>query len=243
MQRKGVFSAATAATAATSATAVATALLLLLLPLSTFAQTAAGMHSPAENIPADGALTATQPAEDNTFGGWFFAQVSHTIPCGIYLTGYLEHDNFQFQRLDCNYARLSAGASVLPWLKVGVNYVPVNEPGGQWSHFGELDLMGTLRSGGFKVSIRERYRHGFTTGSNELRSRLKVAYSVPGSGFGFYLAPEVFTWGNEWMKTRHYVACTYDFTEHIQLECYYLYYAFRSAPAQNVLGLGVNFEL
>lgn len=184
-----------------------------------------------------------QEAEDNTFGGWIFTEVNHDFKNGIYVTGYFEHDNYQFQRLECNYFRISAGYKILPWLKFGVNYVPVCEPGNQWLHYGEIDLVGTLKSGNFKVSIRERYRHGFTNGKNELRSRLKVAYSIPNSKFGVYLAPEVFTWGNEWKKTRHYVAGTFNITDKIQLEAYYMYYAFKNESAENVIGFGINFDL
>ena len=180
--------------------------------------------------------------EDNSFGGWIFTEINHDFEGGAYLTGYFEHDNYQFQRLECNYLRLSAGYNVLPWLKVGVNYLPVWEPGDVFLNYGEFDVMGTLKSGNFKVSIRERYRHGFTNGKNELRSRLKVAYKI-NDEFGIYLAPEVFTWGNEWKKTRHYVAGTYNVSDKIQLEAYYMYYVFNGAPAENVLGLGINFNL
>lgn len=186
---------------------------------------------------------AAQQVEDNTFGGWIFTEVNHDFNNGIYVTGYFEHDNYQFQRLECNYFRVSAGYKILPWLKLGFNYVPVCEPGNNWLHYGEVDLVGTLKSGNFKVSIRERYRHGFTNGKNELRSRLKVAYSIPNSNFGIYVAPEVFTWGNEWKKTRHYVAGTFNITDKIQLEAYYMYYAFKSEPAENVIGFGINFDL
>lgn len=179
--------------------------------------------------------------EDNTFGGWIFTELNHDFENGMYLTAYFEHDNYQFQRLECNYFRFSFGTKILPWLKLGVNYVPVREPG-EWLNYGEVDLVGTLKSGDFKVSIRERYRHGFTNDKNELRSRLKVAYKI-NDKFGVYVAPEVFTWGNEWKKTRHYVAGSYNITDNIQFEAYYMYYAFKSDPAENVIGFGLNFEL
>jgi len=167
--------------------------------------------------------------------------VNHDFKNGMYVTGYFEHDNYQFQRLDCNYFRLSVGYKPLPWLKIGVNYVPVNEPG-EWLHYGEVDVMGTLKSGNFKVSIRERYRHGFTNNKNELRSRLKVTYSI-NEKWGVYLAPEVFTWGTEWKKTRHYCACTYNITKWMQAVAYYMYYTFKNDPAEHVIGFGLNFDL
>ncbi|MCQ2066231.1 MAG: DUF2490 domain-containing protein [Bacteroidaceae bacterium] len=190
-----------------------------------------------------GTLSA-QESEDNTFGGWFFTEINHTFSNGMYVTEYIEHDNYQYSRLECVYSRTTIGTKVLPWLKVGVSYVPVLNPGNEWKHYMETDVIGTLKSGDFKVSIRERYRHGFTgKATDELRSRLKVAYSIPDTKFGIYLAPEVFTWKDEWKKTRHYVACTYDVTEHIQVEGYYLYYAFRTEDAEHVIGLGLNIDL
>lgn len=189
-------------------------------------------------------IANAQEEEDNTFGGWLFTEVNHDFENGMYLTTYFEHDNYQFSRLECWYNRTSLGIKVLPWLKIGVNYVPVCNPGNQWKHYGEFDVVGTLKSGDFKVSIRERYRHGFTgTATNELRSRLKVAYSIPNSDFGIYLAPEVFTWGDTWKKTRHYAACTYNVKDWLQIEWYYMYYAFKNEPAEHVIGLGVNFDL
>ena len=181
--------------------------------------------------------------EDNTFGGWIFAQAKHSFSNGMYASAYFHHSNFQFQRLESNYMRLSVGTAVLPWLSAGVNYVPVFEPGGVTKHYAEADLVGTIKSGNIKISLRERYRYGFTTAKNELRTRLKVSYSFPESRFGVYVAPEVFTRGNDWLKTRHFAALTFDITRSLQFETYYMYYAFKSAPAENVLGLGLNLTL
>ena len=188
-------------------------------------------------------IANAQEKADNTFGGWFFTEVNHDFKNGMYVTGYFEHDNYQFKRMECFYFRISTGYNILPWLKFGVTYLPLCEPGNKWLQFGEVDLVGTLKSGNFKVSIRERYRHGFSNGTDELRSRLKVAYSIPESRFGIYIAPEVFTWGLEWKKARHYVAGTFNVTDNIQLETYYMYYAFRNEAAEHVIGFGINFDL
>jgi len=177
------------------------------------------------------------------FGGWAFVEVSHQFKKpAFYLTGYIEHDNFNFNSFDCVYGRFSVGYRPLKWLKVGVNYVPLYEQFG-WLHYYEADVMGTLKSGDLSVSVRERYRHCLSNGNNELRSRLKVAYSIPDTKFTPYLAAEVFTWGTEWKKTRHYVACAYDITEFVQVEWYYLYYAFKALPPEHVIGLGLNFTI
>lgn len=179
---------------------------------------------------------------DNTFGGWAFVEVNHEFQKPrIYLLGYVECDNYQFQRLDCIYGRFGVGYKPLDWLSFGMNYVPQYEPG-IMKHFLEADIMGTLKSGGFKASIRERYRRGFTTNTNELRSRLKLAYSIPNTKFAPYLAAEVFTWGTKWLKTRHFVACDYNVLDYMQIEVYYLYYTFDDKPAMHAIGFGLNFN-
>ena len=112
------------------------------------------------------------------------------------------------------------------------------------THRAIADLTGILRQGNLKVALRERYMHTWTPAENkqgnELRSRLKVQYAVPETKLTPYLAMEVMTWGGKWNKTRHYVGCTYDVYNHVQLEGYYLYYTFNGAPAEHVVGVGVN---
>ena len=184
--------------------------------------------------------------EGEVFGGWEFLELSHSFSgTGLSATAYAEFDNVPFNSFDCWYMRLSLGYKLLPWLKVGVNYVPVRNPG-YWQNYAEVDLVGSLKSGVLGVSLRERYRHGWDpeggAGSHELRSRLKVDFRIPDSAFTPYAAAEVFTWGTTWKKTRHYLGCTYDFSSSVQMEAYYLYYVFKNSPAQHILGLGLNFS-
>jgi len=188
-----------------------------------------------------------QEAEDNTFGGWEFFEVNYDFKkAPFFASFYFEHDNYQYQRLECWYTRTTLGVKVLPWLKADVAYDFLMEPGGVVTHKALLDLTGTLKQGGLKVSIRERYVHSWTPSAGKqgdvLRSRLKVQYAIPDSRFSPYLAIEVFTW-DTWKKTRHYVACNYDINKTFQLEAYYLYYTFNNAPAEHVIGLGVNIYL
>lgn len=188
-----------------------------------------------------------QESEDNTFGGWEFFEVNHDFRNSpVFATFYYEHDNYQYKRLECWYTRTTLGVKILPWLKFDVAYDFIREPA--WlTHKAVADLTASLKQGGLKVSVRERYQHGWTpeTGdqSDVLRSRLKVQYSIPGSRFSPYLAAEVFTWGDQWKKTRHYVACDYDISDAVQFEAYYLYYAFNGIPAEHVLGIGFNFNI
>lgn len=190
-----------------------------------------------------GEIAAESETPDSTFGGWQFVEMTYTIPKtkGLSVTAYTEVDNYWFQRLECVYMRLSIDYKPLKWLSFGFNYVPLYEPR-KWKHYVEADVVGTLKSGDFKVSIRERYRYNITSNSHELRSRLKVAYHIPNTRFGVYVAPEVFTWGVDWKKTRHYVAATYNITDYAQLEWYYLYYAFKNSKAEHVIGVGFNFD-
>ena len=188
-----------------------------------------------------------QEIEDNTFGGWEFIEVNHDFgKSPVFATFYFEHDNYQYKRLECWYTRTTVGVKLLPWLKFDVAYDYIHEPFAT-THKAVADLTGTLKQGGLKVSIRERYQHGWTpdtgTQSDVLRSRLKVQYAIPGTRFSPYLAAEVFTWGDQWKKTRHYVACDYDISKAVQLEAYYLYYAFNGVPAEHVIGVGINFYI
>ena len=188
-----------------------------------------------------------QEGEDNTFGGWEFFEVNHDFgKSPFFATFYFEHDNYQYKRLECWYTRTTLGARLLPWLKFDVAYDYIHEPSFT-THKAVVDLTGTLRQGGLKVSIRERYQHGWTPEIGEqsdvLRSRLKVSYAIPGTRFSPYLAAEVFTWGDQWKKTRHYVACDYSISKSVEFEAYYLYYAFNGIPAEHVIGVGFNFYI
>ena len=192
-------------------------------------------------------LRAQEQAEDNSFGGWEFVEIYHDFGKGPFFASfYFEHDNFQYQRFECWYTRTTVGVKILPWLKADVAYDFLREPA-HHSHRAVVDLTGTLRQGNLKASVRERYMHSWTPAtkgqSDVLRSRLKVQYDIPNSHFSPYVAVEVFTWGVTWKKTRHYLACCYNINEHIQLEAYYLYYAFATPPAEHVLGIGINFDL
>ncbi len=181
----------------------------------------------------------------DTFGGWEFIEINHNFKDSKwFITNYTEHDNISYSKFDCAYNRFTVGYNILPWLRVGLAYDFMIEPE-QLIHRGVAEVVGTLKSGNFKVSLRERYFRIWKpdSQSNEIRSRLKVQYNIQESGFSPYLAAEVFTWGTEWKKTRHYAACTYNINSWMQLEWYYMYYAFKESPAQHVIGIGLNFDL
>ncbi|MCQ2187404.1 MAG: DUF2490 domain-containing protein [Bacteroidales bacterium] len=183
---------------------------------------------------------------DNTFGGWEFFEINHGFRnSNWFATFYFEHDNYQYRRLECWYTRTTVGYKINKWLKADVCYDFLYEPAAI-THKALFDLTGTLREGNLSVQIRERYTHSWTPDLGEqgdvLRSRLKVQYAIPETRFKPYLAMEVFTWGDTWKKTRHYVATTYDFDEHFQIEGYYLYYTFAGLPAEHVLGIGLNMD-
>jgi len=198
-------------------------------------------------IPANVILAQenTDQTPESSLLGWGSVEVNHDFTkAKLYLTGFIQYESIGFEKTEDVYGRFSFGVKPLKWLSFGVNYVPLYDNlSTGWKHYFEGDVVGTLRSGNFKVSLRERYRHGFTTDSNELRSRLKVAYAVPKTNFTPYMAIEVFTWGTEWKRTRHYVGCTYNFTKSIQLDWYYMYYTFQGKPEKHVLGLSLNFNI
>lgn len=180
-------------------------------------------------------------------GGWEFVEVNHDFGDSPFFgTFYFEHDNLHYRYIDCWYTRTTLGVKLLPWLKADVAYDYLKEPSAV-THKLLLDVTGTLEEGPVKVSIRERYTHSWTPSlgeqGNVLRSRLKVQYAIPESRWSPYLAVEIFSWGDTWKRTRHYVACDYDLTDWMQFEAYYLYYTHAGRPAQHILGLGLNFFL
>lgn len=195
-------------------------------------------------------LLACQPAfsqesEDTTFGGWEFLEIYHGFgSSGWFASFYFEHDNFRYRTVEDWYTRTTVGYKFRPWLKADVAYDYIWEPSGV-THKALFDLTGTLKQGNLSVQLRERYLHNWLQGSpvqgNELRSRLKTQYSIPGSRFKPFLAMEVFTW-DRWKKTRHYAGTTITLNGHFEIETYYMYYVFASKPAEHVLGIGLNME-
>lgn len=191
-------------------------------------------------------MNAQQAEEDNSFGGWHFVEVDHKFGDSKW-TGmlYFEHENFQYQRLDCWYIRPGIRYNVLPWLKLGVSYDFLKVPS-TYGHRAVFDVVGTLKEGNLSAALRFRYLHTWKpelgTEDNELRTRLIVSYKIPETRFMPYLAVEIFTWGGQWRKSRHYVACTYDITNFMQVEGFYML-TFRSKDPEHILGLGVNFAI
>ena len=191
-------------------------------------------------------VDAQQTDEDNSFGGWHFVEVDHKFGDSKW-SGmlYFEHENFQYQRLDCWFIRPGVRYNVLPWLKLGVSYDFLKVPS-TYGHRAVFDLVGTLKEGNLSAALRFRYLHTWKpelgTEDNELRTRLIVSYKIPETRFMPYVAVEIFTWGGEWRKSRHYVACTYDVTKWMQAEAFYML-AFRSKDPEHILGLGMNFTI
>ena len=191
-------------------------------------------------------VDAQQTDEDNSFGGWHFVEVDHKFGDSKW-SGmlYFEHENFQYQRLDCWFIRPGVRYNVLPWLKLGVSYDFLKAPS-TYGHRAVFDVIGTLKEGNLSAALRFRYLHTWKpelgTEDNELRTRLIVSYQIPQTRFKPYLAVEIFTWGAQWRKSRHYVACTYDITKFMQVEWFYML-TFRSKDPEHILGLGLNFNI
>ena len=187
-----------------------------------------------------------QQEEDNSFGGWHFVEISHKFGDSK-VTGmlYFEHENYQYKRLDCWYLRPGIRYNALSWLKLGLSYdyLKVRDT---YGHRLVPEVMGTLKEGRLSVSLRFRYLHTWKlelhTQDNELRTRLLVSYKIPDSKFMPYVATEIFTWGNTWRKSRHYAACTYDVTNYMQAETFYML-TFTKSETQHILGFGLNLTI
>ena len=189
---------------------------------------------------------SAQQTDDNSFGGWHFVEIDHKFGDSKW-TGmlYFEHENYQYQRLDCWYLRPGVRYNVLPWLKLGMSYDYLKLPT-TYGHRAVFDVVGTLKEGNLSTSLRLRYLHTWKpelgTEDNELRTRLIVSYKIPDTRFMPYMAVEIFTWGNIWRKSRHYVACTYDLTKWMQAEAFYMI-TFRNQTPEHILGFGMNFNI
>lgn len=221
--------------------------IFLLNCLTASAQEAGGVV-PALSGPELAADSSRSESGDwnGELAGWEFFEVYHDFRNSNWFTSvYFEHDNIKYRTFDCWYLRTTIGYKFNSWLKADVAYDFMQEPD-FITHRAVFDLTGTLRQGDLKVSVRERYIHTWSPAvgqqSNVLRSRLKAQYSIPDSRFKPYLAMEVFTWGDTWKKTRHYVATTYTINEHFELEGYYLYYTYAAKAPQHILGIGLNME-
>lgn len=187
-----------------------------------------------------------QQEDDNSFGGWHFVEIDHKFGDSKW-TGmlYYEHENYQYKRLDCWYLRPGIRYNVLPWLKLGLSYDYLKVPD-TYGHRLVPEVTGTLKEGRLSASLRFRYLHTWKpeldTQDDELRSRLLVSYKIPNLKLMPYVAAEIFTWGKTWRKSRHYVACTYDLTPHVQLEAFYML-TFSSQNPQHILGFGTNLNI
>ena len=187
-----------------------------------------------------------QQEEDNSFGGWHFVEISHKFGDSK-VTGmlYFEHENYQYKRLDCWYLRPGIRYNALSWLKLGLSYDYLRVPD-TYGHRLVPEVTGTLKEGRLSVSLRFRYLHTWKpelhTQDDELRTRLLVSYKIPNLKLMPYMATEAFTWGNEWRKTRNYVACTYDVTNYMQAEAFYML-TFTKKETQHILGFGMNFTI
>lgn len=198
-------------------------------------------------------LIAQQTEENNSFGGWHFIEISHTFKdtskwsCLFYF----EHENYQYQRLDCCFIRAKVGYKVLKWLKLGVGYDYV----GYSTTYGHRllgEMTGTIKRSGLSATVRLRYLHTWkpelSIQDNEIRTLLKVQYTFPSKEekkqgeIKPYIAVEIFTWGNQWRKSRHYLGCMYDITKQVQIEGFYML-TFSNKNPEHILGLGLNFTI
>lgn len=191
-------------------------------------------------------LSYAQKDDDNSFGGWHFVEVSHKIGNSkVTAMLYFEHENYQYKRLDCWYLRPGVRYNVLPWLKLGLSYDYLKVPH-TYGHRVVPEVTGILKEGRLSVSLRFRYFHTWKpelhTEDNELRTRLLVSYKISDLKLMPYVATETFTWGNEWRKTRNYVACTYNVTDFMQAEAFYML-TFTKKEMQHILGFGLNFTI
>lgn len=139
---------------------------------------------------------AQEVPEGWEFGGWEFFEVYHDFGNSPFFGSfYFEHDNYHYKFFDNCYTRTILGVKILPWLKADVGYDFVVEPS-VLKHKLLLDFTGTLKSGNFKVSLRQRYLHTWpwrssvgTSGGRPAIMWAPITISTP----GFSWKPTIFT--------------------------------------------------
>ena len=164
----------------------------------------------------------------------------------IYSTLHLEH-----RTQDCWFVRTYAGYKFAPWLKGDVAYEFRQKYSSELRQRGIVSFTGTLKSGNFSASLRERYVMEFSKkggestfgfSKNVLRSRLKVKYAIPGSIFAPYLSSEIFVW-KEWEKSRYYAGTELKLGARGKLDIFYLYTVYAAHPGTPRHSIGINYEL
>lgn len=110
--------------------------------------------------------------------------------------------NENFSHLQRSYTSADLEYKVLPWLKAGVSYSFILNNKTQWDirHRGTFYLSEGLRAGRWKFSLKETLQATCRTDSVNLyqspktelslKTRLKVAYDVPGSHFEPFVSAE-----------------------------------------------------
>lgn len=210
-------------------------------------------------------LKAQTGEKDFRYGGWHFLEISHTFKdtskwsCSFYM----EHDNYQYQWLDCFFIRAKVGYTIQPksWgsssIKLGLGYDLIGYSATQ-GHRIVGDVSGKIVRSQLSASVRLRYLHTWKpeldVQDNELRTLLMVQYTFPKKetqtpkgpktrgAIKPYLAVEIFTWGNQWRKSRHYIGCMYNITNAMQIEGFYML-TFSNKSPEHILGLGLNFTI
>lgn len=192
-------------------------------------------------------LPAKAAKAQDTYGGWEFMYASHNFGNTPWYTSlYFEHDNVEYNQLDCWFLRSTWGYKITDWLKTDVACDYFENPTA-YAYRGLFNVTATLRQGNLTASARQRFIHSWfpetRTESSLLRTFVKVSYAIPETRFSPYVAAEYFYWGREMKKIRYYAACCYDFTDNVQFECYYLRYTSCGIRTLHLLGVGLNFTL
>lgn len=152
---------------------------------------------------------------------------------------------------DCWFARPIVGYKFTPWLKGDVAYEFRQKYSHDLKQRGLLSLTGTLKSGNFSVSVRERYvlefskkdgAPAFGSGKSVLRSMLMSKYNIPDSIFSPYLSAETFTW-KSWDKARFNAGALIRVNERSTFDVFYMYTIFASQPAASQHTLGICYYL
>lgn len=190
--------------------------------------------------------STAQEAEKASYGSLTYADINHKFGgSGWFSTLHLEHNSLRFETTSLVYARTIVGYNFNKWLQADVAYDLMRMPNSVTVHRAVLDITGTVKTGDFKLSLRERYLHDWKpslgTQGNMVRSRFKFQYDIPNSRFSPSIAIEMFSWGLKWDKTRTFFTCLTKLNDHFYLDISYIWYINSNLPMKHDAGLGLVF--
>lgn len=194
------------------------------------------------------------------FGMWNYAMAIKGWQNGAYATFRFEHRSFDnANSTEAWFLAAGGGYNFTKWLKADLGYEYWKIHRSTDAHRIVGSATGTLKSGNWAFSLRERYEFSINPGSEStsqlIRSRVRAQYSFKNPlTVTPYLMFEVFNGLSNspgWIRNLNYAGCELSFCEHHTFDIFYMYHLYNaqvpSAPKTvfagiHILGIGYNFK-